>query len=90
MKFMDGNEKYGLPDAENPEWTEQDFAKARPFAEVFPKVAASLRRRGKQATPTKELVSIRISRDVLQKFRALGPGWQKRMNAVLEDAAKRL
>jgi uncharacterized protein (DUF4415 family) len=90
MKFMDGNDKYGVPDEENPEWTAEDFAKALPFAEVFPETAASIRRRGRQATPTKELVSIRLSRDVVQKFRALGPGWQKRMNAVLEDAAKRL
>jgi uncharacterized protein (DUF4415 family) len=80
----------GIPDEENPEWTKEDFARAKPFAEVFPEVAASIRRRGKQATPTKELVSIRLDRDVLEKFRALGPGWQKRINAALEEAAKSL
>ena len=80
----------GVPDEENPEWTKQDFARARPFAEALPEVAASIRRRGKQAMPTKELVSIRLNRDVLEKFRALGPGWQKRINAALEKLAKDL
>ena len=31
----------------------------------------------------KELVSIRIDRDVLERFQGDGPGWQDRMNAAL-------
>jgi uncharacterized protein (DUF4415 family) len=76
--------------SDNPEWTAEDVVKAKPFAEVFPELAATIRRRGKQTAPTKEMVSIRVRREVLEKFRALGPGWQKRMNAVLEEAAKAL
>ena len=35
----------------------------------------------------KELVSIRIDRDVLDAFQADGPGWQDRVNAALRKAA---
>jgi uncharacterized protein (DUF4415 family) len=77
--------------SDNPEWTADDFGRAKPFAEVFPEMAATLRRgRGKQVAPTKELVSLRLSREVLAKFRALGPGWQTRIDEVLSEAAKGL
>ena len=33
--------------------------------------------------PPKRLMSLRIDADVVEFFRALGPGWQSRMNAVL-------
>ncbi len=35
----------------------------------------------------KELVSLRIDRDVLEHFQEAGPGWQDRINAVLRKAA---
>jgi uncharacterized protein (DUF4415 family) len=35
----------------------------------------------------KELVSLRIDRDVLDYFQEAGPGWQERINAVLRKAA---
>lgn len=35
----------------------------------------------------RELVSLRIDRDVLEHFQADGPGWQDRMNAALRAAA---
>ena len=35
----------------------------------------------------KELVSLRIDRDVLDHFQEGGPGWQDRMNAALRAAA---
>ena len=35
----------------------------------------------------KELVSLRIDRDVLDYFQADGPGWQERINAALREAA---
>jgi hypothetical protein len=34
--------------SENPEWTRKDFAKAKRFDEVFPALARTIRRRGKQ------------------------------------------
>ncbi len=35
----------------------------------------------------KELVSLRIDRDVLDYFQEDGPGWQDRINAALRRAA---
>ena len=33
--------------------------------------------------PPKKLVSLRLDQDVIDRFRAGGPGWQSRINAVL-------
>jgi uncharacterized protein (DUF4415 family) len=42
----------------------------------------------KPAVPAgKELVSLRIDRDVLEHFQQAGPGWQERMNTALRKAA---
>jgi uncharacterized protein (DUF4415 family) len=35
----------------------------------------------------KELVSLRIDRDVLDHFQEAGPGWQERVNDALRKAA---
>ena len=35
----------------------------------------------------RELVSVRVDRDVLDYFQQEGPGWQDRMNAALRKAA---
>ena len=35
----------------------------------------------------KELVSLRIDRDILDHFQEAGPGWQERINAALRKAA---
>jgi uncharacterized protein (DUF4415 family) len=41
-----------------------------------------------QAVPgAKEMVSLRIDRDVLDFFQGDGPGWQDRINAALRKAA---
>lgn len=70
--------------SDSPEWTAEDFKNARPFAEVFPDLAESIRRgRGPQKAPTKTLVSLRLSPDVLEKFKAGGPGWQSRIDEAL-------
>ena len=77
-------------DRDNPEWTREDFARARPAHEVVPEIVAGARRgRGKQRAPTKRLVSMRLDRDVLDHFRSTGPGWQSRINDVLRRAARR-
>ena len=47
--------------------------------------------RGPQVAPTKQLVSVRYSPEVLQYFKASGTGWQTRMNeALLEWVNTRL
>jgi hypothetical protein len=46
---------------DNPEWTKEDFARAKPFAEVFPELAASIRKsRGPNKAPTKKLARTKI------------------------------
>ena len=78
-------------DPDNPEWTEEDFREAKPFAEVFPELAEKIeemrraRGRPKLETP-KKLVSLRLDQDVVEKFRATGKGWQSRINDVLKRA----
>ena len=78
-------------DADNPELTDEQFAQARPFADAFPELAENLRRsRGPQKAPTKQLVSLRLDQDVVERFKATGPGWQTRMNDALRKAAQDL
>ena len=80
------------PDAENPEWTAEDFRRARPISE-FPELLEAMRRyrgqRGKQKAPTKELISLRVDRDVVEAYRATGRGWQTRANEALRAHVKR-
>ena len=43
--------------------------------------------RGPAVPAAKELVSLRVDREVLEHFQADGPGWQERINAALRLAA---
>lgn len=76
--------------SDNPEWTDQDFASAKPLAEALPDLHHSVvRKRGPIRTKTP--VSIRLDDDLLSRLRASGPGWQARVNDALrkwiDDAA---
>lgn len=73
-------------DPENPEWTEADFARARPASELPPAMLAAFRKGGRPTGSAKQAVSIRLDKDVLEKFRATGPGWQSRINEALKRA----
>lgn len=72
-------------DPDNPPIT--DMAGFQPTHDV---VTAHKKRRGPKtgAAGAKKLVSLRIDPDVLEHFRAGGPGWQVRINAALRDAAE--
>ena len=74
--------------SDNPEWTEDDFKKAVPFSEAFPDLAKTIRRRGPGKKPRKQIVSIRLSSDVLEHYRGKGPGWQTKIDETLRKAAK--
>ena len=72
------------PDA--PELDEEWFRRARPAAEVVPRIVERWRRtRGKQKAPTKEPISIRLDGDILAYYRATGKGWQSRINETLRE-----
>jgi uncharacterized protein (DUF4415 family) len=76
-------------DDENPEWTEEMFAKAVRVKDLPTTVQSKLRNvRGRQKVPTKERITIRLSPDVVSNFRATGAGWQTRIDAALRDWLK--
>ena len=61
-----------------PELTDEYFARADVYA------GETLIRRGRRKLDApKQLVSLRLDADVLQRLRALGPGWQTRVNEQL-------
>lgn len=74
-----------------PPLTDGQLKKMRPMREVHPDlVEAYLRSRGRPKSENpKTLVSLRLDSDVLKAFKAGGPGWQTRINAVLAKWAKR-
>lgn len=80
-------------DDESPELGDEFFKNAKPAAEVLgADVVMALvakRKRGRPAGAVadqkKEQVSIRLSQDVLEHFKAGGAGWQTRIDAVLRE-----
>jgi uncharacterized protein (DUF4415 family) len=76
-----------LAAVQSPPLTDEQLARMRPAAEVVPELVAAYRRfRGAQKRPTKRLISLRLDPDVIEHFRARGPGWQARINATLRKA----
>ncbi|TCP83485.1 uncharacterized protein (DUF4415 family) [Rhizobium sp. PP-CC-2G-626] len=79
------------PDIERP--LQPDEGKtAKPFREVFPDLAASIdgekAKRGRPAVEKpKQQISIRLSPEVIDAFKATGKGWQSRIDDVLRKAA---
>ena len=74
-------------DPDNPVWTAEDWANARPTREVLPDLLEAWRRsRGKQKKPPKVLVSLRLDSDLVETLRASGRGWQSRANEMLKKA----
>lgn len=72
------------------ELLDEDFARLKRFHELPAEMQAKLRGvRGKQKAPTKALISLRVSRDVLGRFRATGDGWQRRMDEALREWIER-
>jgi len=77
-------------DPENPEWTREDFARAMTFEKLPSRLRQKIssRARGPQKSPRKVPVSIRLSPDVVEGFRASGAGWQSRVDEILRDHLK--
>lgn len=75
---------------DNPEWTEETTARARPAGEVLPAALAAGLVKNKGGRPVgsnKEPITLRMDRDVAAYWRATGPGWQSRINTYLGEAA---
>lgn len=75
--------------SDNPELTEEEMRQARPFTEVFPHLAESIKRgRGRPpAEKPKQQVTLRLDAEVIERFKAGGPGWQSRINDALRKSA---
>ena len=79
-----------LVDADNPEWTTAEARSAKSFSGLAKTLQSKLSRRprGTQVAPTKERITIRLSPEVVETFRATGTGWQTRMDAALQEWLK--
>lgn len=90
---MTGKNNNAVFDADNPEWTEDDFARARPASEHHDEAFMKLLVRPRGRPPLnddarKQVVNIRLDRDIIAYFKAGGPGWQTRVNEMLASAIK--
>jgi uncharacterized protein (DUF4415 family) len=81
-----------VPDADNPEWSRDDFRDARPALDVVrdlfgPEAAETVKRgRGRPAKADKKInQTLRLDVDVLDAYRQNGPGWQALMNRILRE-----
>ena len=80
-------------DEDNPEWTEEDFARARPASEMLPPEVLAAFGKGKRGRPVgstkldaKKSITLRLDPDVIEGWRGTGPGWQRRMNQALRQS----
>ena len=76
-------------DPDNPELTDEQIAGLRPIAEVLPTLAESVKRRpGRpKLDTTLEPVTLRLDPAIVERFRAQGADWRKRMARILTKAA---
>lgn len=75
------------PDA--PEATDAQIAQAKPFADALPGLAQSIKRsRGRPRTGhAREVVTLRLSSQTIERYKAAGDDWRARMSDALEKAA---
>lgn len=59
--------------SDHPELTAEQIGAARPFPEVFPELAKTIRARGPGRKPAKVSQTLRLDREVLEAWRSLGP-----------------
>lgn len=73
-----------------PEWSDEAFDRAEISigGTVIRPATGTLTRAGRPplGTAAKQQVTLRLDPDVVEKFRADGPGWQSRINAALRVA----
>jgi uncharacterized protein (DUF4415 family) len=79
-----------MTDIDNPEWDDADFARARPFKEVFPEPFAALKARGRPVLANPKVhIGFRLGADVVGAIKARGRGYNARVEQVLRAAIKR-
>lgn len=83
----DDDRFYGVPDDDTPELTEEALRRSIPAKQFFAERGLPMPGRPKSDAP-KVSVSLRLDPEVLDGFKADGPGWQTRMNAVLAESLR--
>ena len=76
-------------DGEVRELKTEDLNRFRGVTSLSAGLQQKLGVRGAQKSPTKERITIRLSRDVVERFRATGDGWQTRVDTALQDWLKK-
>jgi uncharacterized protein (DUF4415 family) len=79
-----GKKKWADPD-DAPELTREFFR----TADIYEGGKVVRRGRPPLGTRSKHAVKLRLSQEVIEHFRAGGPGWQTRINTTLERAVSR-
>lgn len=70
-----------IDDPENPEMTQEDFARGKPFREVFPEIYAQW--------VAQQAVSLTLSPATIAAFAQDGDDWKERMVEALDEAARK-
>lgn len=88
-KRASGNDWADPDDA--PEWTAKQFARAemRIDDKLVRAATGTVTKAGRPALGErpKRQVTLRLDPDIIERFRATGPGWQSRINDALRKAA---
>lgn len=73
-------------DADNPVTSLDDWDGA--VMKVGAQVVGTVRTRGRQKSPKKLPVTIRLSPEVVEYFKSTGDGWQTRLDMILREYVK--
>ncbi len=86
---------YGITqDEDNPEWSEEDFARSNRAQDVLPEILghqnADYLLKKKPGRPPidnpKKRITVRLDADVVEWIKEQGPGYQTRINTILRNA----
>lgn len=70
-----------------PEMTDEEFATARPFKDVFPSQYRAWKKMGRPPVQAPKVhIGFRLAADVVNSIRASGRGYNARVEKVLRDA----
>lgn len=89
MTENNANSIAGWDDEDLPEWTDDQFRRAAVYkgSKLLRPADGTLTKPGRpKSVDPKKQVTLRLDSIVLEKFRAMGPRWQSKINAELRKA----
>ena len=78
-----------LTDPENPEWTEEDFARAKGPEHLPPAILANFPKTLASLKAQRITLTLQLDGDVVAAFKGQGEDWEARMNKALRSAIER-